>query len=127
MKRFNLILLAVTFMVSVLAVSCQSDSEWLKSSAKDLDKIAEELSSAKDAGQYEKLVVKAEKIMNNIPSSLKEMDEEEFAKVDGGEEFLLAAGRVESAEIAAASKFASEMFGSLKDLFSDEDDSDDDD
>lgn len=74
--------------ISALAFSCKSNSDYLKEAATTVTKLADAMVSAEYEVDFDRFVAEYNRYMENLPSSIQEMSEDEIVTIDGGQEYV---------------------------------------
>lgn len=98
---------------SILSVSCSPNEKIIKKATEEVTKLTEQVKEVKDLAEYQSIVLKFEKA---LPKELKDMDEEEFIKIDGAIDYVEAVARFETACVPVALKVSGNQIKAVTDL-----------
>lgn len=83
------------FLVSFLAPSCKSESDYLKDATKKMNELAEAISNTRREVEFDRLVADYNNLIKGLPKSIQEMTEDDLIKIDGGKAYVEAVANLD--------------------------------
>lgn len=74
-------------LLSLLALSCKSNSDYLKEMTKKMEALTESFGSAQNMLEFDRYVAEYNDMMRHLPDEIKNMSLEELQSIEGGKEY----------------------------------------